>query len=126
LLETNTWATFADAGTFDLPDGEPAEPARIEAGDIGIVVVGKREEILPWSDGEPIPTAQVLWFSPNGTTWRHQELADIFGDIGAIEILVTRHQGHRDVPPTVIVAFGVGQANGGPITDPQWWTGQTN
>jgi hypothetical protein len=65
-----------------------------------------------------------LWFSPDGSTWRHQELSDIFGDIGAVDILVTIHQGHREVPPTVIVALGVDQANGDPITDPQWWAAQ--
>jgi hypothetical protein len=125
LKPDGTLASFADADTFDLPDAEPADPVRFEAGDVGVVVVGEREEVLPWSDGEPIPTAQVLWFSPDGSTWRHQELFDIFGDIGAIDILVTVHQGHREVPPTVIAAFGAGQANGEPIIAPQWWAAQT-
>lgn len=125
LQQNHTWATFVDAGAFDLPDGEPADPVRIEAGDIGVVVIGEREAALPWSGGEPIPTAQILWFSADGSTWSHQELSNIYGDIGAVEILVTRHQGHRDVPPTVIAAFGTGQANGEPIINPQWWAAQT-
>ncbi len=125
LKPDGTLTSFADADTFDLPDAEPADPVRFEAGDAGVVVVGEREEVLPWSDGEPIPTAQVLWFSPDGSTWRHQELSDIFGDIGAIDILVTIHQGHREVPPTVIAAFGPGQENGEPIIAPQWWAAQT-
>jgi len=62
----------------------------------------------------------VRLFSPDGSTWRHQELPDIFSKIGAVDILVTTHQSHREVLRTVIVALGIDQATGGPITDPQW------
>lgn len=124
LIPDGTLASFTDAGTFDLPDAKPAHPVRIEAGDRGIAVVGERDEVLPWSDGEPIPTAQVLWFSADGSKWQHEELSDTFGDIGAVEVLVTIHQGHRAVAPSVIIALGVDQANGGPITNPQWWGGR--
>ena len=118
-----TSTMFAAPDTFDLDQAEPARPARIEAGDAGIVVVGEREEVLS-STGEPVPTAQVLWFSPNGSTWQHQELSDIFGDTGAVDLLVTQHSGHQSVRPVVIVTLGSDQANGATITDPQWWIGR--
>jgi len=121
LSDHGTWTTLADPDAFDLAGAQAAWPTSLAAGDAGVVVVGEREQVLSWSGGEPIPTAQVLWFSADGTTWSHQELTDLLGAIGAVEVLVTRHQGNREGPPLVIVALGVDQANGELITDPEWW-----
>lgn len=120
LHHDGTSTIFASADTFYLGETEPARRVRIEAGDVGIVIIGERNEVLS-SSGESVSTAQVLWFSPDGAAWHHQELSDIMGGTGAVDLLVTRHTGHQQTRPTVIVALGTDQANGGPITDPQWW-----
>lgn len=124
LTSNGKWVPFSDAGVFDLEGAEPAQPVGIKAGKAGIIVVGEREEPLSWSAGEPIPTAQVLWFSSDGQAWHHQELSDVFDGIGAVEVAVVRHGTQRPPATPVIVAFGLDQANGEPITDPQWWTAQ--
>lgn len=124
-LEGETWVTLAGADTFDPPNGEPADPVRIEAGDLGVVVISDREQVLPWSGGEPVPTAQVLWFSSDGSTWSSQETKDVFGGVGAVELLVTAFGSNRAVPPVVLVAFGGDQDDGYRIDNPQWWVAQT-
>ncbi len=108
ILPDGSWSLLADAE----PSREP-----VAVGEFGLVAVGYEEMTFPEIAGEePLNTARVLWFSPDGTRWDHLAVGDLFGRFGALEVAVTDDR--------VIIVFGANQPEDlERITEPAWRIG---
>jgi len=118
LRPDGSWRSVAESGTFLLPEPAGVVPEAVAAGDLGLLVVGSAEQVLPESEGEPIPFAQVVWYSSDGAEWSVQGLGEIFGAAGSLQTAV--------IADRVVVAFGANQPHAGrrpTIEDPAWWIG---